>query len=313
MAALVVAPRAAWAQKSTFEDLAADAEHVAELGDIVRPYVDHCDDKADEARRVCEGVREFLQGHALDRRLAMDVEGALDVGPYQLKTRSIPVTVRACVTCAAAGIDVDGTKVWLGVPGRTELAKRAVPLAPEEVKPWEEGVRRQLRAEVLFTLAKRPATGVSGAHALGVEVVGWRVYNRCTGEVLWSEPASAGRAPVVNVETCPKTVSPEEAQAKAAAAEPPDTRPAKLGRYEIEQALEPARPKVKACYEQYEVGGRADVLLDIQGNGILQAARLHGAFDGTPTGRCVLKALEGIKFPPSRAAKQTVEIPFYLR
>jgi hypothetical protein len=61
------------------------------------------------------------------------------------------------------------------------------------------------------------------------------------------------------------------------------------------------------------VSGRADVILDIQSDGALMAAHVKGTFEGTPTAQCVLKALDGVTFPPFKSAKQSVEYPFYLR
>src|SRR5262249_21736965 len=158
---------------------------------------------------------------------------------------------------------------------------------------------------VIFTLSTKAAASVAAARAIPVDVMGWRVYNRCLGEVLWSEPASnSAKVTVTPAADCPK---PDEPKVAVAAKEPaaPDTRPSKLGSYEIERTLEPVKPRVKACYELYEVGGRADIVLDIQSDGVLAAAHVKGAFDGTPTGRCVVEALQGLKFPAFKANKQT--------
>jgi len=40
---------------------------------------------------------------------------------------------------------------------------------------------------------------------------------------------------------------------------------------------------------------------------------VKGTFEGTPTAKCVLQALDGVKFPSFKSALQTVEYPFYLR
>src|SRR5439155_26903983 len=100
------------AQKAMFEDLRADAQPVTDLAEVVRPYVEPCSDKDDEARRECEGARRFLQDHMRNLRLTMIVEKALEVMPYQGKSKSVPITVRGCVTCTPQGVDVDGQKVW---------------------------------------------------------------------------------------------------------------------------------------------------------------------------------------------------------
>src|SRR5262249_34683298 len=111
----------AYAQKAMFEDLRADAQPVADLAEMVRPYVEPCNDKDDEARRQCEGARRFLQDHMRSVRLTMLVEKALEIQSYQGKSKSVPVVVRGCVTCTPEGIDVDGQKVWVGVGPKAEV------------------------------------------------------------------------------------------------------------------------------------------------------------------------------------------------
>ena len=303
---------AARAQKAMFEDLRADAQKVSDLVEVVRPYVEPCNDKDDESRRQCEGARRFLQDHMRNVRLTMLVDKALEVQPYQGKSKSVPLTVRGCVTCDG-GINVDGQKVWIGVGPKAELGKRAIPVAVEKINEWRQAVAANLRTEMIFGLANKPVAGApGGTKPLAVEIMGWRVFNRCTGEVLFSEPASKDKAEVT-VEAKAECPKPEEAPKVVEKPAAPDHRPEKLGRYEIEQALSGMKSKVKACFDQYEVSGRADVVLDIQNDGVLQAAHVKGTFEGTPTAKCILQALDGVKFPAFKTPKQTVEYPFYLR
>jgi hypothetical protein len=310
---ILLVPVSARAQKASFEDLLADAQRVDDVAEIARPFVERCESRDEEERRQCEGSRRFLQGHLRSGRFATEVHGALDIAPFQLKTKSVPVTVRGCVTCDKAA-EVEGGRVWVGATGagRGELAKRQVAVPVEKIKEWHAYTAPQLRTQLIYSLSAKPAaTAPKGALPLGIEVLGWRVFNRCTGEVLWSEPASQGKvATTATLAECPRPEQP-----KVVSKEPttPDARPAKLGRYEIEQALSPMKDKAKACYDQYEVSGRADVVLDIQGDGTLLAAHVRGNFEGTPTARCLLGALGGLKFPAFKAQKQTVEYPFYLR
>ena len=309
---LLVGAGAARAQKAMFEDLRADAQKVSDLAEVVRPYVEPCSDKDDASRRECEGARRFLQDHMRNVRLTMLVDKALEVMPYQGKSKSVPITVRGCVTCGN-GVDVDGQKVWIGVGPKADVAKRQIPVPVEKIKEWQQVVASQLRTEMIFGLANKPvASPPAGTKPLAVEIIGWRVFNRCTGDVLFSEPPSKGKAEVT-VEAKAECPKPEEAPKVVEKPAAPDKRPEKLGRYEIEQALAGMKPKVKACYDQYEVSGRADVVLDIQSDGMLQAAHVKGTFEGTPTAKCILQALDGVKFPEFKTPKQTVEYPFYLR
>src|SRR5262245_58732005 len=102
--ALFVGAGTARAQKAMFEDLRTDAQHVTDLTEVVRPYVEPCNDKDDEARRQCEGSRRFLQDHTRNVRLTMLVDKALEMQPFQGKSKSVPILVRGCVTCSPAGI-----------------------------------------------------------------------------------------------------------------------------------------------------------------------------------------------------------------
>src|SRR5262249_17380473 len=145
--------------------------------------------------------------------------------------------------------------------------------------------------------AKRtsPVAASKGALAVPVEVIGWRVFNQCTGEVMWSEPASRTAAAINKAARRPPPQEPKPGSLEPAA--PADKRPARLGRYDIEQTLAGTKPRVRECYERYEISGRADLVLEVEGTGAVQAAAIKGPFEDTPTARCLLEALGGVKFP----------------
>src|SRR5262249_31939581 len=156
--------------------------------------VEPCHDKDDESRRQCEGARRFLQDHMRNVRLTMLVDKALELQSYQGKSKTVPAVVRGCVTCGG-GIDVDGQKVWIGVGPKAELGTRATSFSLEKINEGRPRVAARLRPEMIFGLANKPVAGApAGTKPLAVEIMGWRVFNRCTGEVLFSEPASKSKA-----------------------------------------------------------------------------------------------------------------------
>ena len=81
----------------------------------------------------------------------------------------------------------------------------------------------------------------------------------------------------------------------------------------IAVAMRQIQPDVFGCFEKFHVPGNAQLAYVVGGNGMVQSIRIKGAFDGTPTGACVLDAGKNAKFPRFKAARQSFTYPFLLR
>jgi hypothetical protein len=329
----------------SFEALLGTAEDIGDLARTLEPFTELCNEQLDMTRRQCEVVRAYLRTVLHRRTFRSEVEpGALVVGPYVQKQGGRTVTLRGCVACQKAvpgdrrhlvtvrppaklagqelkGLDVSTTKVAHPSAHVGEL--------------WQRDVGSKLRAEFVHRLGpvwtqrtakgkgrKAGAVPVKGGwddgsgeiRGLSMGLLGYRVYNRCTGEVLMASPKAAFKVPVAaNQPDCPKP------EVKVAASQPgvrqPDPSwPYVLSVGEIRRSMDAVRGQVRACYLQFQIPGTAELEIDIGGlDGNVLGVKIVGKFEDTPTGDCVISALGAARFPNFRATSMKVPYNFYLQ
>ena len=181
-----------------------------------------------------------------------------------------------------------------------------------EARQWMENERPFLRAQFLFQPQPTDAEWTFGAsRGLAVRMVGARVYNRCTGQVLLSTPPSTGKVERPNpAERDPGCRNDGPAAAQEA---PPEELPAQLGQPAITEAMARIRAQVFACFRKHHVPGRLELTYVVAGNGTVQSVVLGPVYAGTETGRCALEAAKDARFAPFRNERQKFTYPFFLR
>jgi hypothetical protein len=76
----------------------------------------------------------------------------------------------------------------------------------------------------------------------------------------------------------------------------------------------PARADVDACFREHKTSGTARVAIDIGRDGKPRGAQVRGAFAGTPTGDCVVKAVKRrAQFRRFRRNAMMIVFPFVSR
>jgi hypothetical protein len=215
LGSLSVAARAEDA--GSFEALAREAPAVGDLGMLLAPFVDDCRRSPGELERVrCLAVRASLRARLPGQTFAFlrDAD-AIVASPWDPRARAVRLTVAGCLSCKELVDAGAGERRYVtvkapsrgpsGGPVAAELLRTAVPLAnPAEAERWLKTTLPRLRVELLFRPADEPWTiGASRGHAFAL--VGVRVYDRCTGEVLASQPPSRGPAPQENPCAAPET------------------------------------------------------------------------------------------------------------
>ena len=68
------------------------------------------------------------------------------------------------------------------------------------------------------------------------------------------------------------------------------------------------KPKINDCYNQFKVPGMAMVNVVIGKSGKVSSATVSGKFAGTPTGRCVEKAVKSGELPAVRGPDHPVSV-----
>ncbi len=87
-----------------------------------------------------------------------------------------------------------------------------------------------------------------------------------------------------------------------------------LTRGDIKSAIARVKGGVQRCYDKYKVAGMIRVRVVVSGSsGRVSSASVKGKFSGTPTGRCVARAVRRAKFPKFAKPSQSFTYPFILR
>ena len=340
-----VRPRGPVGPPGSFEALLGTSEDIGDLARTLEPFTELCNEDRDMTRRQCEVVRGYLRGVLQRRVFRSEVEpGALVVGPYVQKQGGRTVTLRGCVACRKAVAGDRRHLVTVRPPAKvTPVELKGLEVTAMKVahpsahvgELWQRDVGSKLRAEFVHKLgpvwkqrspggkARKagPSPGRPGwddgsgeIRGLAMNLLGYRVYNRCTGEVLMSSPKAAFKVPVAAMQPdCPKP------EVKVAASQPgvrqPDpTWPYVLSVGEIRRSMDAVRGQVRACYLQFQIPGTAELEIDIGGlDGNVLGVKVVGKFEETPTGDCVISALGAARFPNFRATAMKVPYNFYLQ
>lgn len=202
-----------------FDDLARKATEVVGVEGLAALFwsqLAECKPDGDDVtRRQCEGIREARRAKVAAATFLVTADGALDPQPYSEKAMSIEITVRACAACK--GVELAGERRYIVGRGDLKVTGGRVRAAElhvgtmtfktrEEGRKWSAAIAPRLRADLLVripaALERWSEGGVSGYR---VEVVGFRVVDPCTGQVLWAKPAAANVVADPAAAHCPAT------------------------------------------------------------------------------------------------------------
>jgi|GEM_PF-3068622 anti-sigma factor RsiW len=104
------------------------------------------------------------------------------------------------------------------------------------------------------------------------------------------------------------------AKPKAAKAPVASDAPKSLTMNQIRGGMRKIKPSVQACYDKYQVEGKATVKMTIAPNGTVSSAKIKGKFFGSDTGACVVRAAKKAKFPKfSGPPMAGISYPFMLQ
>ncbi len=353
--ALMEAP-SAWASPSqargekSFEALVRAADSAPDADALVAPFAENCENARREIDRArCRGSQAFLRNRLPGKNLhaVVDSTRVVSVSGYDASLRGHKVRLLGCLTCddPAKGPQGETLYVTLASPRKGGASLREEVVLgqtamrfedPAKAREFESTVKPHLRAEFVF---RGDGTPWSFGKQRGVAFtpIAMRIFNRCTGDVLYSQPASEGpvtvvkglsgcEAPEAVASDTGKTEAKTEAKTSGALAQASNTSdaddsqpgqgkqgkegtevaPEKLGAREIVDALKPSRDAVAACDAQWNQPGAIELEFDLSGSGgAPQSVRAKGKLGGTSVANCVLNAVRATKFPKFVQARQT--------
>jgi hypothetical protein len=332
-AAAAPAPPAEPAPGESFEKLGTGAVKTRDIGTLLSSFVDNC---AGEKREIdqarCRATTSYLRRTLPQRTFTFttDEPGVVAVSDYDAGVKGYHVALAGCVACTkpvSIGQSKESRLVTLKVPDKdADSLMKAVALSKNtfgfdslaDAKRWLDAERPFLRAEFLFQpQVVGDVWTFQSSRGIALKLIGARVYNRCTGDVLVSKPPSTGTAdhpgPGHEDPTCAAARKQQAAAETAAPASGSDDLPMQLSKALIADAMAKIRPQVFACYQQFKVPGTVELIYVVASNGTVQSVAVGPAFAGTPTGQCVQQAGKDARFPPFKLDQQKFTYPFFLR
>jgi hypothetical protein len=324
---MVATSATAVAQKAeSFEAAIADGTRVSGqngLAELAGTYFTDCPTgEGDLSLRQCNSVRNWqLEQNRNEVFVAIGDDAALAITPYDSAEKKLGLEVHGCIACTRPlrfeGKLADGKPrfVTTRVPkaiksGRAiglDLAFHDVTLKTEkEANEWQKKMVPRMRVEFAFKIG--PIWKSGAFEGLTFIPVAHRVFDRCNGNVIASDPPSTGKGPLMRDSGCPEELSEAERKAREDA-----SLPDQLSRVDINRALAGARAKVHDCYTEFEQAGTANVVIVVDREGKIESVKVMPPFDKTPTGYCVRTAIENTTFPRYRGEKMIIKYPFQLQ
>jgi hypothetical protein len=325
------APAGDAASGASFEALGTGAVKTRDIGTLLSSFVERCDaEKRDIDRVRCQATTAYLR-RTLPRRtfaFTTDEPGVVAVSDYDASVKGYHVALAGCVACSkpiTIGKAKEPRLITLKVPDKdADSLMKAVSLSRNtfgfdslaDAKRWLDAERPYLRAEFLFQPQIVGDVWTFGANrGVALKLVGARVYNRCTGDVLVSKPPSSGMAerPAPGHEDPTCAAAKKQTAGEAAPTPPGDDLPVQLTKAQIADAMAKIRPQIFACYQQFKSPGTLELIYVVASNGTVQSVAVGPAFAGTPTGQCVQQVAKDAHFPPFKLDQQKFTYPFFLR
>ena len=318
---LMAVPAAASAapEATSFEAVARTAEPAPDLDALAATFANDCNRSRREIDRArCRAMQSYV-GQKLPNRLytmAVDSPNVVTVSGYDATVRGFRMKVVGCLTCdePVATSGAGKRLLTLKAPGRdadslgagVAVARPNIPFDTlGEARAWESTVKPNLRAEFVF---KGTGTEWSYRDHKGVafEPVALRVYDRCTGHVVYSEPPSQDRVAVeAGMDGCPGDKA-SIALTTSGRDKEDSNLPEKLSALEIGDAVKEIRSDVSNCDATFRTKGTVELEFEVAGTGgSAQAVRTRGQLAGTNVAQCLLQAAHKVQFPKFQQGKQT--------
>lgn len=317
-AARAAAPAAA----TTFEALAADAGTPVDFATLMLPFVEDCKDARREIDRArCRGVRSTLRQTLPTRpmRTIVDQPGLVSLTDYDARVKGFKLIVSGCLACkepVRVGKSGERRFVTLAAPSHeaddlassVEVARASLTFDDVAAsRAWAESVGPTLRAEFVFA-PEGTEWSFGPARGFAWKPLAVRVFNHCTGEVVYSKPASTGPAAKYHSGDCERG-APGEVVSGAT-----DAEIAQLSPTDINAGIGAVRKDMEACASRVAFTATAKLNYVVPGiSGVPSSVTLSGPLGGTPAGDCVLEAARKARFAKFRGAEQKFTYPVRLQ
>jgi hypothetical protein len=295
----------------TFESLAASAQKIKRIDDVIWALTAKCDGGTDTEQRQCRRIRDVRAAELKNATLLVDGDrDAFKVGEWSAAKKSAPLSVLSCIRCG--GIDVEG-KAWFvagtrdaNQPPRFQAGKQVGNLLEETTKQFSDAAAAKkysesvatARVQFVLRVPQNPVWTDSNKQGIAFEVLAYRVYSTCDGSVVVAKPKAG----------------PGDIDKRACAGIPPvgvevdELTPAMI-KESLKSTLESA---TASCQAKHQGQGKGKLKLQIGPDGTITSSKLEGELAGTETAKCIEDAVKNAKLPKSKKPKTSCAVPILL-
>lgn len=318
------------AQGESYEKLLKRSVEVYDMRGVLLPFVKTCERERTQFRRLfCEALNERLKAQHQSKLYAQTFEvkagGPLGVSFSAKPTPEMVLKVKGCLTCnkpmlARRGGDISKARFFLFRQPKSIRVRRggAFDLGGIEIseikaalpkKTSAKRFRREVAPHLRLDLLYRPVAGVTRVgrrHRYGVvtfELVGHRVYDKCSGKVYAAQPKMKGKYKVDrNDMSCPQNLARGKVKKVVL--------PPKLPEATVRRLMADVAADMHTCYNQFGVTGDYTVDIVVMPDGRVKEARALGDNAETPTARCVERLVKNVRFPVFSGRRIHLPWPF---
>ena len=321
----------------SYEVAARGSESVTRLEDTLRPFLETCTGGMNSSEKALCAAMNRQRMSQLQTKLFRYTVGIESHGPLQVEyvddpSPALRVRVRGCLTCDKPLMPKGDRHLREGhffvlkqprtIRRRSQRSKHVSydligidvsqqrlvldPSISREI--FESTIRPRMRLELLY----RPVSGLtrvgSGRHpVVSFDLVGYRVYNECSGEVYASAPkAQPTQAPIDRIALqCPAKME------KHAIVGSAPYRPSRSVREKIRAEMVRVSADLDRCYDRHGDWGDTSLDLLVGPDGAVRRARMVGPLRGRPVAKCVEQIVETAELP--QIATRPVRIRWPLR
>jgi hypothetical protein len=317
VALLLTAASANATKAGSFEDAIAEAKPAGDLAQIVEPFFAECKGSSNDdfETRQCIEVRDWLKRKALGQTWwAVGDETAISWQPFDPSEKKLGLEISGCLACGRP-VTVEGklrfvtTRVPMAIKGGhavgLELGFQDLPVKDAaEAAAFQKKMQSRLRVQFVFKLGQNWKSG--SFEGLTFVPTAYRVFDKCTGKVVASDPPSLNETAVVMRDaSCPEELSPEEHKRRQEAALPEQLSP-----NQINQALAKTKTRIHDCYAEFQQSGTARIDLIVERDGSISDMKLQPPFARTDTGYCIQTAIKGTTFPRFKGDRMRIPYSF---
>jgi hypothetical protein len=188
----------------TFEAKATGARRVRHIDDLVWAFAAPCDAGNDTHQRQCRRLRDTRAAQLANATLLVEADrDAFVVGAFSPQKKSIELVLSACVSCK--GVDLDGKKYFVvankdGSPApkfeggklrAASLFDNARTFPNQAAADKFTASTKAAKVQMLVKVPAKPAWNDGDKRGIALELIGYRVYSPCDGNVVIASPKSA--------------------------------------------------------------------------------------------------------------------------